>query len=213
MLVLSALAPPAEAAPLLGMLKLPAKIVHKPRYKAKGFWKFPNNALNTLPPLADARRSMVVVLVGTHAKGIAPVLRMVDARFDPPVLPVKPGDAVSFVNMDRQLHLLDVTSAFNGKRVGPGDKVVHTFPKKGSYTVKCSELPHMIGTVFVTPNVAAVPNGKGEFRFDNVDAGSHTLRVWYRGRYLHTQSITMGKRKTSLEIQLPPITPAAESKE
>ena len=87
------------------------------------------------------------------------------------------------------------------------DAFDHKFAKVGTYRVHCSEMPHLIGTVLVTPHHAATPDNRGDFSFDEVPAGSYKLRVWYADKWIHSQPVTI-RGKTSVQVQI-----AAQQKE
>jgi hypothetical protein len=129
---------------------------------------------------------------------------MEDARFMPPVLAVTPNTRVTFVNRDGVLHLLEpVQGTFMAARsVTHGDLLRHTFEKPGTYYVHCSEMPHMVATVLVTEHAfATTPADDGSFHFDDVPPGKHTLKIWYGGKWIHSQPVRV-RGKTSVDVRL-----------
>jgi len=71
-------------------------------------------------------------------------------RFDPKVVEIKAGDAVTWTNNDNFTHTVKVEGQRDHK-VGRGDSVSITFHKAGTYHYVCTLHSHdMHGTVIVT---------------------------------------------------------------
>ncbi|MCC6750951.1 MAG: carboxypeptidase regulatory-like domain-containing protein [Deltaproteobacteria bacterium] len=208
----------SHATPIKGLLRLPPRYDVRGTSGAAGYWQFPNDTLDILPPLMDVRRSMVVVLDGAPASGapsVAPQLVIEDSRVVPSVLPVSPGARVRFVNRDPVTHLLEPVgqSGMAPQRVGPGETIEQTFAAAGAHAVRCSETPHVQATVLVTPHKqVALPDGTGAFRFADVPPGNYTLRVWHQGQWIHAQPFAVkGKTVVAVEVQLPLPRPAGRA--
>ena len=43
----------------------------------------------------------------------------------------------------------------------------------------------------------------GVFNFPPLRAGTYKLQVWYRGKWIHSQAVTVRSGKTNLDIKLP----------
>lgn len=208
----------AVAAPINGILQLPPKFKGDSRPSTRGFCERQSNeVLNVLPPLIDPRRQMVVALLGSNLSGKKPaeaLLVMEDARFNPPVVAVPPGMAVTFRNKDSSVHILEpATAAKKGEtkfmsplRVASGSDGRHSFTSEGEFQLRCSELPHMRATVLVRKGALfSVPDATGSFRFKDVPPGSYSLRIWYQGKWVIKQSLTVKKAKgrLTIKVQLP----------
>jgi plastocyanin len=199
----------AAAAPVKGIVKLPAGTTPAALTKAAGYWLLPNDVLNVLPPLVDVRASMVVSIEGTGLTPTAvtkPVFRLEDMRIAPPVLAVRKNTKVTFENKDTVLHLLEAAAegtSFPATRIAPGTSVAHTFDKEGAYQLRCSEYPHMTGAVVVLDApLFTSPDNSGAFSFPEVRNGAYTLRVWYQGEWIHSQPLTVQFPRTTVEVQL-----------
>ena len=206
------------AAPINGILQLPSKFKARSRHKVRGFCeKQGNEVLNIQRLLMDPRTEMVVTLVGAGLSRQAktkPVLRMEDARFNPPVVAASPGEKVIFRNADSTVHILEPASApakggqkfMAPMRIQSGTETTHAFAKAGEYKIRCSEVPHMQATVIVQAGALfQIPDATGTFRFEEVPPGTYSLRIWYRGKWVIKQSLRVkrAKGKLSVKVQLP----------
>lgn len=198
----------ANAAPVRGVLQLPKAIERGSGYAIDVFWPDLRNALLPPgPPLVDARRDMVVAIEGSglpETLGHPPVLTMEDGRFSPPVLAVRPGTPVRFENRDWTLHLIEPAKGnlFKAQSLGPGDSFKHTFTTEGTYEVRCDLVPHMRARVLVSAKAQlALVDNSGAFRFPNIPPATYKLRVWYRGKWFHSQAITV-RGRTTVDVKL-----------
>ena len=202
------------AAPINGILQLPSKFNARSRHKIRGFCeKQGNEVLNIQRLLMDPRTEMVVTLVGTGLSRTAtarPVLRMEDARFNPPVVAAGPGEKVIFRNSDSTVHILEPASKAKGGqkfmaplRIQSGSETTHSFTKEGVYQIRCSEVPHMQATVIVRAGALfQIPDATGAFRFEEVPPGSYSLQIWYRGKWVIKQSLKVKKAKGKLSVKV-----------
>jgi plastocyanin len=70
--------------------------------------------------------------------------------FNPPMLKVKAGDTVTFMNQDDIPHTVVATNhAFKSKTIDTGEKYAFTFTTAGQYEYFCSLHTHMKGTIVV----------------------------------------------------------------
>lgn len=210
-LPLTLLSSPVQAGSLAGTLQLPAKLSYRVSFKAPGYWRgLQNEVLNRLPPLVDPRQRMVVALAGkglSKEVAVKAEVRMADMRFWPPVLPVHRKQTVSFINDDKVEH--KVISDGDDKTVPAmplpaGTKGRHSFPNLGTYRVTCTEVPHMKGTVLVLdePQFARV-DASGLFYFPVIPDGQYTLKVWYEGKWIHSQKVEVKGAKNKVSVQIP----------
>jgi hypothetical protein len=210
------LAPPfAQAAPVRGLLQLPGKVAPRPVFDAPGFWRgIANEILEPLAPHVDLRSEMVVVLEGSGltAPAEAPRLVMQDFRFAPPVLATRAKTKVVFQNLDPVLHLLEAVADASGRplsekpmpvlRVDASSTAVHTFEKPGAFLVRCTECPHMVvHALVIDSGLTAVPDSTGAFKLGEAPNGSYTLRVWLRGKWIHSQPLSV-KGKVVVTVPL-----------
>jgi plastocyanin len=80
-------------------------------------------------------------------------ITMKNFAFDPPVLTVKPGTAVTWVNQDGALHTIvfdaGAPASFSSESLSTGASTSFTFTQAGTYAYHCSIHPSMKGTVVV----------------------------------------------------------------
>ncbi|MCK5799551.1 MAG: cupredoxin domain-containing protein [Deltaproteobacteria bacterium] len=200
---------PANAGPVRGVLKL-AQGEDSLSLTPQGSWRDLRNALLPLaPPSVDIRQHMIVAIEGdAKAKpAYPPTVEMNDGRFLPPIIAVRPNTAVTFANKDWQMHLLEPTEKrtfMKPTTVEPGEAEKQTFTKEGSYTLHCSEVPHMRLTILVTTKAQlALPDNAGVFRFPDVRPGTYKLFVWFRGKWLFHQPLTVRSGRTTVNVLLP----------
>lgn len=206
------------AAPINGFLQLPPKFTAGSRHNIRGFCERQSNEVRGIQaPLRDPRAEMLVALEGAglpRDPAARPTLVMEDARFSPPVVGTRPGDKVIFRNSDSTVHILEPSGAAAKKgekfmkpmRIQSGSETTHTFTKTGDFQLRCSEVPHMQATVIVKENALfQVPDATGAFRFAEVPAGTYTMSIWYRGKWVVKNSVTVkkAKGKFSMKVQLP----------
>lgn len=199
----------ARAGSVHGVVQLSREFSVPPLFSAPGYWRnLRNGVLKVLPPLLDPRQEMVVTLEGKGlpaADQVKPTLTFADMRLTPPVLPVRSGTNITVRNTDPVPH--DLQSA--DKKTVPllplaaGAAATISFPEEGPVELRCGRYPHIVGRVLVlrAPRFA-LPAASGAFTFEGVPDGTHTLRVWFRGRWIHSQRVTV-KRKTTVKVQLP----------
>ncbi len=190
---------------------MPSKLSYKVSFRAHGYWRgLQNEVLKKRPPLVDPRQKMVVALEGAGLPKdvhIKPEIHMSDMRFWPPVLPVRRKTTVSFINDDKVQHKV----ASDGEEttvpempLPPGTKGRHSFTNLGTYMVTCKEVPHMKATVIVLdqPQFARV-DMSGVFFFPEVPDGEYTLKVWYDGKWIHSQKVQLKGPKSKVKVQIP----------
>ncbi len=77
-------------------------------------------------------------------------VKITNFTFDPPVLKVKAGTAVTWSNEDDIPHTVaSADRAFKSKAVDTGDNYTFTFTAPGTYVYFCSLHPHMTAKIIV----------------------------------------------------------------
>ena len=80
-----------------------------------------------------------------------PVVAIANFTFSPPIITVRPGATVTWVNQDDVPHaILATDKSFRSKVLDTDDRFSFTFSKPGVYDYFCSIHPHMTGKVIVT---------------------------------------------------------------
>jgi plastocyanin len=95
---------------------------------------------------------MTTVSVATHAAvaAAAPTVRIDNFSFNAPVLTVKRGTTVTWVNGDDIPHtVVAANGAFKSKVLDTDDRFSFTFAKPGQFSYFCSLHPHMTGKIVV----------------------------------------------------------------
>jgi plastocyanin len=132
------------------------------------------------------------------AKGAKAVKATIDqhgCKFVPHVVVMAPGE-IDIKNSDDILHNIHTYSTANPSinKAQPKFKKVMTekFEKPEIIKVTCDVHSWMLGWVAVVPGPAAVTDGNGVAKLENVPAGKHKVEVWHE---------TLGKQDKEVEVK------------
>jgi plastocyanin len=122
--------------------------------------------------------------------------------FTPHINPILKGTTVDFSNDDSVVHNVFTppgsVSRFNLGNYGPGISRSYTFDTLGVSTLLCSLHPDMEAFVIVLQNpYYAFTDHAGNFKIDNVPAGTYQLRFWDEKLEAAPQSVTVAAGKTA----------------
>jgi len=113
-----------------------------------------------LTPACGARVSFALLLAMAvflsasrgHALAADAEIKIANFTFDPPVLTMKAGTTVTWVNNDDIPHLVsEKDGKFRSSALDTGDKFSQTFSTAGSVEYFCAIHPHMTGKIVVEP--------------------------------------------------------------
>lgn len=199
----------SSADSLRGVLALPPHFATPAAVGAPVFWRLANPYIPIGPPIVDPRQEMVVALEGpaqVSQTDRVSTIELVNLRAEPPVIAVAPGTKVRFVNHDTMMHLIEPAPGspfMKPNSVAAGDEFSQSFDKLGSYDLRCSEIPHLRATVLVTEQkLVALPDNEGTFHFADLPQDKFLLRVWYKGKWIHSQTVRV-RGKANIEVRLP----------
>jgi plastocyanin len=133
------------------------------------------------------------------AKGAKPakpaVLDQKGCEFRPTVLVMAPGE-VKILNSDGVLHNIHTFSTANPpiNKAQPKFKkeMVEKFEKPELIKVQCDAHSWMLGWIYVTDVPAAVTDGNGAFKLENVPPGKHKVEVMHP---------VLGKQTKEVEVK------------
>jgi plastocyanin len=125
-----------------------------------------------------------------------------DLVFTPHINPILKGTTVDFTNDDSVVHNVFTppgsASRFNLGNYGPGVSRSYTFDTLGVSTLLCSLHPEMEAFVIVLQNpYYALTDHAGDFKIDNVPAGTYQLRFWDEKLEAAPQTVTVAAGKTA----------------
>jgi hypothetical protein len=139
-----------------------------------------------------------VVASAPNAKGAKAVKGMVDqkgCKFVPHVVVMSPGE-IEIKNSDDILHNIHTYSTANPaiNKAQPKFKKTMTekFEKPEMIKVTCDVHSWMLGWVAVTTGPAAVTDGDGVAKIENVPAGKQKVEVWHE---------TLGKQTKDVDVK------------
>lgn len=161
--------------------------------------------ISTNPPVG------VVYLDGDFPlKPNMPMVRMEqkDLVFVPQLLAIQVGTRVEFPNLDDTFH--NIFSYSRAKRFDLGryrgdEKPVPSvvFDTAGLVTLRCDIHEHMRGAILVlTTPYFVITDTAGNFRLENLPAGTFKLRVWLDSKTTREQSVTL-QADSNLHVDLP----------
>ena len=113
-----------------------------------------------LIPACGARVSFALLLAMAvflsasrgHALAADAEIKIANFTFDPPILTMKAGTTVTWVNNDDIPHLVsEKDGKFRSSALDTGDKFSQTFSTAGTVEYFCAIHPHMTGRIVVTP--------------------------------------------------------------
>jgi plastocyanin len=113
-----------------------------------------------LIPACGARVSFALLLAMAvflsasrgHALAADAEIKIANFTFDPPILTMKAGTTVTWVNNDDIPHLVsEKDGKFRSSALDTGDKFSQTFSAVGTIEYFCAIHPHMTGKIVVEP--------------------------------------------------------------
>jgi plastocyanin len=134
---------------------------------------------------ADASNAVVWIEGPRRGSGAGGPLQMIQEskRFAPRVLIVPRQGTVDFPNNDPIFHNVFSVSGGNRFDLGlyrSGATKSRSFAEPGLVRVYCNIHPQMVGFLMVVDSeFAAITDKSGSFRFDDVPAGTWTLKAWH----------------------------------
>jgi plastocyanin len=198
---------PAMAALLKGTVALPAGF-RPVAQRHVTYWRVENGVLPIAPPLRDVRTEMIAYLEGGAVPPAAEhptVVEINGYRFDPSVVVVAAGGTVEFRNTGRIGHVIyDKQKVMSAGSVKPGESRRQKYHAEGDYEIREEEFPHMRAVVKVLPTpLFARPDDKGLFKINNVPEGKWTVKVWYRGDVIASESVEIGPQGGDVVVRVP----------
>ena len=147
-------------------------------------------------PNGGVGSTIVSVSDAKGAKAAAPaVLDQKGCEFRPNVLVMAPGE-IKILNSDGVLHNIHTFSTANPpiNKAQPKFKkeMVEKFTKPELIKVQCDAHSWMLGWIYVTEAPAAVSDGNGAFKIENVPAGKHKVEVTHP---------VLGKQTKEVEVK------------
>lgn len=144
---------------------------------------------------------------GQFAPQNSPRMNQTSLTFQPAVLPIVAGTTVQFQNSDDVLHNVFTPSAagdrFNLGSWPKGQTKPYTFTKLGKVELLCNVHQEMHASILVLQNpFFAVTDKEGNFRVENVPAGTYTLKVWHERGTGPAQTITVTAGSQTVNFEL-----------
>jgi len=129
------------------------------------------------------------------------VLKQVGHQFVPKLLSVRAGSTVEFLNLDEDYHNIlsySKVKRFDLGRYRKGDPTpTILFDKPGMVKIYCEIHKHMRGVIFVHDSpYFTETDARGNFRIEEVPAGSYKLKVFFSKRVNWERDIEVTQNQT-----------------
>jgi len=194
----------ALAAPVSGKVELSGEAPSSEEDDAY-YWKAWNGFIDPSPVRLDPAREVTVVLTGTPGDGPAPGCRATLTGGDlmPRTMVVRTGTPVRIENTDGCRHELfspEITE-FAPLATAPGNARAVPIPAGGPYPVQDRLYAHVSGTIVPIDDLVAcgTVGPDGAFRFEGVDAGEYTLKVFRDGEVVHEAPLSVADGPVEIE--------------
>lgn len=162
------------------------------------------------PDTAAELRRVVVYLdtPGLPARPAKAALDQRQRRFEPEVVVVPVGSAVTFPNSDPIFHnvfSLSKAKEFDLGNYKQGETRTVTFQRAGVVQVNCHLHPNMSAAIVVTPNDWwTQPSATGEFSLPPVPPGRYTLVAWHKSAGVFRRNIEVKAGRTvDVDFEIP----------
>jgi plastocyanin len=134
-----------------------------------------------------------------------PAMDQEQQTFIPPILLVRTGEPVDFLNHDDVLHNVRVKneetkeSAFN-VAIPTGEKYTHTFERDGFYDVGCDIHPGMTAQILASSSpYSVIADPSGAFTISNVPDGPYKATAYVGAREV-TREINVTAGTTTIDL-------------
>jgi len=150
-------------------------------------------------------------LPGTPAKVVQ--MEQKDRRFDPDLIVIPAGSAVSFPNFDPIFHnvfSLSKAKNFDLGNYPQGQTRMVYFPAAGVVAVYCHLHPNMSASIVITPGQwGAHADRTGGFRLKDVSPGTYTVVAWHKTAGAFRKTVEIGVKDAEVNFVLPYVEPTA----
>jgi plastocyanin len=174
-----------------------------------GYWSEPNAVRDVEPPFVSPASDLGVVLIREGAPAPKPdeavEVEVKAGGLAKNVVVVRPGTAVKFRSVDPFDHELYVPAFddFKPEKQSRGAFRTIEFAREGVYEVRCRLMPHFHGWVVVTASTFVLPTeANGTFSMDGLAVGKYTLRIFFRGKWIHEQSFTIENERGDFPVEV-----------
>ncbi|NLN62445.1 MAG: hypothetical protein GX146_06150 [Myxococcales bacterium] len=214
---LFAFSPPLAAAKINGKLSLaPAflekyEATHNEADKAfRGYWNDPN-AIQPIAPLSLALHSdFGVVLLRDGAPEPKPdpirTVQVFAGALEQNVIVIRPQSRIKFHSVDPLDHDLYASDKHDFKPQQMAQNSVRPvdFYSAGLFEVRCTLMPHFSAWIVVEPaTYVAELKRDGAFQIDAAEPGEYTVKVFFRGQWIHERKLTIrDEKEVQVTIQL-----------
>lgn len=206
---LAAMAASARATPVRGIVTLALDSRASGTHHAT-YWRLDNGIVPIAPPSPDPRAEVVVLLEGgaASAASASPIpIEIRGYRLDPPIVFGGLGTTVQFRNADKLIHVPSTPASpteLSPAPIDPGQARTHKFGSLGAHSIRDLEFPHLQGwALIVDSGLVTRADPAGTFKID-APPGRYTLKVFWRGEWLHERPIEVGPQPLDLDLKLTP---------
>lgn len=200
---------------VFGQLVAPFLKAEATKRLSRAYWSFGVDNLHRLFPKPDYREFLVFVDVWDERQIKEPsrLIQIQGASFVPriSVIPRRaPVETITMHNLDLMKHQLaspdhpifkHLSLAGNAKQDVELDNILPlTKGAAVTYRIRSKDLRVLRGSiVFIRSTAYTFADRNGFFKLTKLPRGTHKLRVYYRGKFVLTKTIEVGKKKLNLK--------------
>jgi plastocyanin len=155
----------------------------------------------TLPHLACSKNVENPGAVTGGANQIAASITQTHREFQPDLVVIPAGSAVSFPNLDPIFHnvfSLSKPKSFDLGNYPQGETRMVTFAKPGIVFVNCRLHPNMAASIVVSPTrFVTKADSEGRFDLSGVPAGEYTVVAWHKNAGFFRQRATVSENQAA----------------
>lgn len=203
-----AVAGSALAAPVRGKIEVQLRAVELK--DSPSHLRMRNGFIPTLEPQVDQRRALRVAILREDAEaGASCGAKLKGGALFPGTLIAAPGATLSVQNGDGTSYHLssDAIDRLSGEPLAPGHALEFQAPAEpGEHLIRDAIYPHLSGQLVVLEGLVACAELEpdGSFRFENIEPGEYTVRVFLHGEAVHDTSLIVPPYG-SQTVTLPPL--------
>lgn len=196
------------AAPVRGKIEVELRTVEQK--DSPSYLRVRNGFLPTVEPQGDLKRALRVAILSESAESTASCgARYRGGALLPETLIAAPGANIALQNGDGTPYhpSSDAIDGLDGAALAPGHATEFSAPSKpGEYPLHDALYAHLGGRLIVVEGLIACADieADGSFRFENIEPGEYTVRVFLNGEAVHDTSLIVPPHG-SQTITLPPL--------
>jgi hypothetical protein len=163
------------------------------------YWREWNGFIEPKKASADLAREVAVVLIGDETMKDAVTVALQDGTLSPSTVVMQKGSALRVRNDDDFTHQLyaEGLNQFDAVETSAGQARQLQVDQEGSFPVLDRLAPHVRGHLHVLPKITRIanPQSDGTFKFEDVNPGNYTLKVFRGGSEVSSTTLEIADKR------------------